>query len=568
MWQLLVLASALLFGIGSSHSAFCQIFSGENGGITRSKRAPNPQINRLANKKQQAIEQAIEKGNKARDENNFGKALGHYQQALELNPREARAYYGLGNVYADVFCNASAIEAYHKAIKLKKNYLKALIGLADTYAVEERHDHAQEQYQKALALAPKNAEANLGLGVIHARKGRYQEAITQINLVINAQAIEDRATAHVVLGDVYSIELVNNHQKAIEQYQKAISLKPDLAIAYFALGNEQMNYAASRIDYSSPRPQEKLHTSMKQATDNIKRAIEYNLSHPGVHIFLGMALARQSLYQNAESEINIYFNKIKELESQLPSLALKCTSGFNMFKAIGYAGLGYVYFFEGTFEADEKQRAEFFSKAINQFNQAIKLKQDFVGAHLALALVYTLQGESEKAIEQYKKVILFAPINSYKAVGYEGIGFIYSKIDREALAVDYLQEAINLNPKRPSPYRWLAEIYVNQDKLKETIDLLKKSAQLEPETSATLYFDLGATYIGRCVKTANEEDFNEGIRLLKKAIEIKPNYADAYLAIGLAYLTRSKGDEALENAKKAAGYNPKDPQIYYLMAMV
>src|SRR2546423_662942 len=252
MWQLLIIAVALLLCVGGSHSASGQIpnltaqvsspnpapnpqvyvrrFAGkrpDNRSKPASGNLPQPSSDTRANEKQQAIEQAIADGNQARDKNNYEQALDHYRKAETLNPQEARAFYGMGNVYSDLYCYDSTIESYLKALDLKKDYLEAHIGLGWAYINKERYDDAWGQFQEALKLKPKSVEANIGLGSVYAKKKKYQEAIEQINLVVNDKLIEDkdRASALAALGDVYWLQ--EKWPEATARYEKAISLNPN-----------------------------------------------------------------------------------------------------------------------------------------------------------------------------------------------------------------------------------------------------------------------------------------------------------------------------------------------------
>ena len=91
-----------------------------------------------------------ETGNKARDENHYQLALASYEKVRTLDPEDERAPYGLGNVYVDLYCNDSAIEAYSSALKRNNKYLEALIGLGHAYAAKERFDDAEAQFRAAI----------------------------------------------------------------------------------------------------------------------------------------------------------------------------------------------------------------------------------------------------------------------------------------------------------------------------------------------------------------------------------------------------------------------------------
>jgi tetratricopeptide (TPR) repeat protein len=126
--------------------------------------SPNPKLNptsRRSNRtkkpsreeaKRQVIDDAIYKaitaGNMARDESEFEKALISYRKVEEeFGRKDARAFYGIGNVYAELACSDDAIRAYSDALKLNKKFRDAIIGLGNEYANKDRLDEAEAQFR-------------------------------------------------------------------------------------------------------------------------------------------------------------------------------------------------------------------------------------------------------------------------------------------------------------------------------------------------------------------------------------------------------------------------------------
>src|ERR1700730_4783580 len=100
------------------------------------------------------VEEAIEKGSKARDDQNFVEAESQYRRALVLNPNEARAYYGLGNTFFDQEHYDDAVAAYGEATRLKSDYAEAFNDLGFVYAKQKRYTEAIENYKRAIAIKP------------------------------------------------------------------------------------------------------------------------------------------------------------------------------------------------------------------------------------------------------------------------------------------------------------------------------------------------------------------------------------------------------------------------------
>lgn len=623
-WHLFTLAAALLLG-GSLHPVLGQKVPHLESGIGRPSDPPTYLVKRAASKrpdnrpkreagniaqpppearaddKQQAIEEAIELGNQARRGADYERALTQYRMVTEdLNPREARAFYGLGNVYSDLYCNDAAIGAYLKAIEFNKNYPDALIRLGYAYINKERYDEAEEQFQAVLKSRP--VSANLGLGYVYSSKGDYQEAIDRIESVFGDKSLEDkdRPTAHFVLGAVY--EQQNRRREAITQYEKAISLlrqalastdpnkpaerekalglKHDLAMIYHSLGHAQLTLAYSNqpaygsVNKLGTDELEAFRVSVKQAVDNLDRAKEHGYNHPNLYIAQGRALALQSNYQEAVKRINSYFARVDELEGQLPPLAKNCNSGFVLLKAEGHWWLGHFYFLQGGFEADGKKKNEFFDQAAEQFKRAISLRQDFDSAYWSLAMIYDKQKKYEEAVVQYQNAIRFGKEKTVKAHVYQELGLAYMLLKRYDEGLRNMQEAIKLDENNPALYESLASIYVSQNNIEETFKLLKKAAdlrakfKLEPAADAGPYFFLGATYTIRFIQKGSEEDFDEAVKWLNQAIRINPKDSMYYQALGTTYEKHSKLDEALANYKKAVEYDPKNTEYYFNMADV
>jgi tetratricopeptide (TPR) repeat protein len=92
----------------------------------------------------------------------------------------------------------------------------------------------------------------------------------------------------------------------------------------------------------------------------------------------------------------------------------------------------------------------------------------------------------------------------------------------------------------------------------------------EDQSNATLYYLRGSSYYGR-YKTAfdadparaNASDFNLAIADFSKAIELSPNYAEAYSFRGTAYAGLDSNDLALADYNKAIQLKPDLDASYY-----
>src|SRR5258708_24421464 len=123
------------------------------------------------------VEEAIEKGDKARDEKNFSEAESQYRRALALNPNEARAYYGLGNTFFDQENYDDAVAAYKEATRLKADYAEAFNDLGFVYAKQKHYGEAIENYRRAIAVKPDLLAGYDNLGNAYSEQQKFSEAV-------------------------------------------------------------------------------------------------------------------------------------------------------------------------------------------------------------------------------------------------------------------------------------------------------------------------------------------------------------------------------------------------------
>src|SRR5688572_23010075 len=124
------------------------------------------------------IEDLLEKGNQARDTRNFAAAEESYKEVLKLKARDARAAYGLGNVYADQQRWDDAEAAYRNSVAWAPNNADAYVALSVVLTQPragadnaKRFAHAEAFARKAVQIDPKNAVGWDRLGVALQARG-------------------------------------------------------------------------------------------------------------------------------------------------------------------------------------------------------------------------------------------------------------------------------------------------------------------------------------------------------------------------------------------------------------
>jgi superkiller protein 3 len=198
-------------------------------------------------------------------------AIDPMKKLTELQPKSAIAWFTLGQLYGDSHMSDLAMEAMSKATQLDPNkpiYWRSLARLSQHYS---RLDEAEAQYKKCLKLDPNDAIAYLWLGELYLAKGDSPQ-----------------------------------HRGAAEDtLNRAISRQPDLAEAYFALGQL---YERKKL--------------WDLATLNFRKAHQFDSSNDRALYHLGVCLVKQGKTAEgdkliaAAGELGSVSRQIKNLENQ------------------------------------------------------------------------------------------------------------------------------------------------------------------------------------------------------------------------------------------------------------
>jgi len=91
-------------------------------------------------------------------------------------------------------------------------------------------------------------------------------------------------------------------------------------------------------------------------------------------------------------------------------------------------------------------------------------------------LVYEKNGDSDKAIVEYKKAIELDPLYDKT---YNNIGISYASKKQYDLAEQSFKKAIELNPEYVKAYNNLGFLFIKQDKYLEAVFYLEKASTLD-----------------------------------------------------------------------------------------
>ena len=421
--------------------------------------------------------------------------------------------------------------APHKADKAAAYYHFTMAHMyEEEMAVYGRSDlvtKAIQEYRMAIEADPTSEYLSSALAEVYARTGRIRDAVSEAQEILKRDP--NNLEAHRLLGHIYLRSLGdmqggngsdNVLKLAIEQYEQIIKLDPKSADDHVMLGR------LYQADNQS-----------KKAEDEEKTAVK--LSPESEEAVTALAL----LY-------NEQGNAAKAAET-LASVPESTRS------AKLYSVLGATY---------DQQKD--YKKAIDAYQHAIAIDRDNLDAMRGLAESLLNDGQTDKALEQYK---IIADANPEDARTYIRLGEIYRRQGKLDLALQNLKKAQTMVQDSEQVSYDLASIYQVQGRYDEAIqtlqDLLKKTEKPDGKYSREDQ-DNRAIFLER-LGSAYEDNNNEqaAIETFQKMLALGDENAErGYGAIIDTYRENKEWQKATDTAHEATQKLPNRRRLKMVYA--
>ncbi|HEY9693005.1 MAG TPA: tetratricopeptide repeat protein [Oculatellaceae cyanobacterium] len=192
-----------------------------------------------------------------------------------------------------------------------------------------------------------------------------------------------------------------------------------------------------------------------------------------------------------------------------------------------------------------------YKEAVKAFDQAIKLKPDFVYlAYYGKGIALLRDGNDLEAVAALEKAVQLEP--NFVAA-WERLSVVYQELGQPEKALAAINQAIQLQANNPNLYNGKFSVLNYLKRYDEALDVINIVIKLNPR--ATFYSNRGSVYY-------NQEKRELAIADYTKAIEINPKYATAYNNRGIVYYNQEKRELAIADYTKAIEINPKLAEAY------
>ena len=253
--------------------------------------------------KQNLMAASIAYGYQLLDKQDYGQAILYFEDAIDLNDKEASAYFGLAQANEKMGCTEIALTNYEKAVSLapgNREYNVALrdfktankaklevkepqvneqalgydelIKKGDDAYKAQKYNDAIDYYTKAVVFTPQDKVTMLKIANLYKLVGNNTKALSFYNKILTLDA--KNTDAYFNKGLILASQ--KNYDECIQCFEKVIELSPDYPYAYYSLG----------LAY--------------EQKEDIDKALEYYYLYSGI--------------EKDEKMLNVVNQKIKQLE--------------------------------------------------------------------------------------------------------------------------------------------------------------------------------------------------------------------------------------------------------------
>ena len=236
-------------------------------------------------------------------ENQYRKAITEYEATLKYNPNMTQAYRFLGESYKQLYkpgvdtplnkdLEKKTLDALTKALEIEPNNKDIIYSLGDMYDKLRKFPEAEKLYLRIIELQPENMSNYYVVAEFYKRYSADNKDVAKKAESMYLRRIEtdpenaqgyDYMAAYLEQVSGGPEELLKFFEKAAEFRQHRITLQPDSAEAWLALGVNQWS-RSFRFQFLTPQER------MKQAQDalkSIQKAIDLDPNYPEPYAWMG-----------------------------------------------------------------------------------------------------------------------------------------------------------------------------------------------------------------------------------------------------------------------------------------
>jgi tetratricopeptide (TPR) repeat protein len=364
------------------------------------------------------------------------KAIEEYNKALELDPDYGTALNQLGYVYMQIRNYEKAVEYFKRYVSVSPGEANPLDSLAEAYFRMGRLDEAIAKYKEALEVKP-DFGSEFSIGYIYALKEDYPEAMKLVNKYIDiiAQATGFKREGYLLRGFYHY--WLGSLEKSLICLQRSEDLAESVGDE---LGKAFVNYLKVWIYYD----REEYELSRKY---NEGWFDDFIKEFPGAKLYY-------------EASYSLIIGLIDLEEGRISSTKAKLADVKPVLPELTQVQKEWIIPYYNLLQAKVFLREDSPEKAINVLEKAspltipvISYSEQIIYFNLpflkdVLSQAYQQQGELDKAIAEYERLITFNPESDERCLIHPKYHYRLAKLYEEkswkGKAIEHYEKFLNL----------------------------------------------------------------------------------------------------------------------------
>lgn len=199
---------------------------------------------------------------------------------------------------------------------------------------------------------------------------------------------------------------------------------------------------------------------------------------------------------------------------------------------------------------------ELYEKAINAFDYATLIKENFSDAYIQKAECYIALEYYSHAIEPLQQALEFSDF--YPTRIHHALGECYENLEKYEKAIEHYKVALSYNEDLADAWLGIGECLGHLNNLNEGFEYVYKAYLLEPEN-----VDIQLVYANFLREL---KKFGKAEIIYQKILDNEPNLIDAWLDASHLYYQMDDLEKATEIIYQALKQNPNEPEFLYRIA--
>jgi tetratricopeptide (TPR) repeat protein len=426
---------------------------------------------------------------------------------------------------------AIAILSCQQALKIDPTLAEAYKILGNSLQRSNQSARAMECYAKAIDLQPDLAEVYASIGDLYTQDRKWQQAIDhyQKALVINPKI----PNIYRSLSNVW--HRVGEPRKALECIYRAVQLEPE------QITSEQQLVLGDRLLKQG---------KINQAIVYYRRALELNANSPQPYRKIAALLEKQERWKEASA----YYRRALELNDKDDRLDPSDSSTSER-KQLSDP-LQNSKLLPANTEVDLTQLTAI--KPVQHLLKSRSVRETTIQAPQELTEPNNLVADNlDSKIQEYLKK---ARLHPHSAILQSNLGNLYAQQKDWERAIAQYEKAIELDENLAIAHRNLAKVMRYVGRQEESVEHFYRAVKLKPSLgNSQEHLQLGHSFL----KQGKKE---RAIQCYRNAIELDPNFIEAYHCLGETFIDRGEQQEAIDCYRQAIAHNPQDLESQYRLA--